>query len=69
MAVRVIEEVRRDHPEVEYQVIDITERPELAVRYRVMMTPAIAINGELVFAGTPDEQALRARILAARAPA
>ncbi len=66
MAVRVIDDVRRDHPEVEYQVIDITERPEVAVRYRVMMTPAIAINGELAFAGTPDEGALRARVMAAK---
>lgn len=63
---RIIEDVRRDHPEVQLQIVDITERPEIAVRYRVMMTPAIAINGELAFTGTPDEQALRARVLAAR---
>ena len=66
MAVRIIDDVRLDHPEVEYQVIDITERPELAVRYRVMMTPATAINGELAFSGTPNEQALRARVMAAK---
>jgi len=67
--VRIIDDVRRDHPEVQLEVIDITERPEVAVRYRVMMTPAIAINGELAFAGTPNERELRARILAAREPA
>ena len=63
---RIIDDVRRDHPEVQLEAVDITERPEVAVRYRVMMTPAIAINGELAFTGTPNEQALRARLLAAR---
>ena len=65
---RVVAEVRRDHPDVQLQVIDISDRPDLAVKYRVMMTPAIAINGELAFAGAPAEPALRARILAARSP-
>lgn len=65
---RIIDDVRRDHPEVEFEVIDITERPEVAVRYRVMMTPAIAINGELAFAGIPSEPALRAQLLATCQP-
>ena len=68
MAVRVVADVRRDQPGLRFEVIDITDRPDVAVRYRVMMTPAIAINGELAFAGAPSEQALRARILAARPP-
>ena len=35
------------------------------MKYRVMATPAIAINGKLEFLGVPKEEALRARLLAA----
>lgn len=44
--------------------VDVTERPEVAVRYGVMATPAIAINGRLEFRGVPREDALRARLRA-----
>ncbi len=43
----------------------MTERPDVAVKYRVMATPAIAINGKLEFVGVPGEEALRARLLTA----
>ena len=45
--------------------MDIAEHPEVAVRYRVMSTPAIAINGKLEFLGVPGEGALLARLRAA----
>jgi protein-disulfide isomerase len=46
--------------------VDITERPDAAVKYRVMATPALAINGKLEFMGVPKEEALRARLREAR---
>lgn len=45
--------------------VDVSERPDVAVRYGIMATPAIAINGRLEFAGVPREDALRARLQAA----
>ena len=45
--------------------MDITEHPELALKYRLMATPAIVINGKLEFVGVPAEATLRARLLAA----
>jgi len=39
----------------------------VAVKYGVMSTPAIAINGRLEFSGVPREAALRARLRAAAA--
>ncbi len=41
--------------------------PAVAVKYRVMATPAIAIDGRLEFTGIPREEALRARLEAAAA--
>lgn len=39
--------------------MDITDHPDVAVKYRVMATPAIAINGRLAFTGVPREADLR----------
>jgi len=47
--------------------VDVSERPDVAVKYGVMSTPAIAINGRLEFSGVPREDALRARLRAAAA--
>ena len=44
--------------------VDITQQPEVAVRYRVVSTPAIAINGRLEFRGVPREDALLERLRA-----
>ena len=38
------------------------------MKYRVMATPAITINGKVEFVGVPKEAALRARLLAAAGP-
>lgn len=47
---------------VRFDEVDITAHPEVAVKYGVMTTPAIAINGRLEFRGAPREDALRARL-------
>lgn len=46
-------------------VINLAERPEMAMKYRVIATPAIAINGVLAFSGIPKEADLRRRLLEA----
>lgn len=53
------ERIKDDYPEVEVEAIDITERPELAVKYGLMSTPGIVINGQLNASGVGDEQRLR----------
>ncbi len=52
-------------PELELEEVDVTQRPDVAVRYGVLSTPAIAINGRLEFHGVPSEDALLARLRAA----
>ena len=60
-----IEGVRRQILDLTMEVINLAERPEVAVKYRVMATPAIAINEVLAFSGTPKEADLRHRLLEA----
>ncbi len=59
-----MERVRAEVPDLHLEEIDITAHPEIAVKYRVMATPAIAINGKLEFVGVPKEETLRACLLA-----
>jgi hypothetical protein len=61
----LIEQARSRLPEIRVEEIDVTANPDVAVKYRVMATPAIAIDGQLAFTGVPREEALRARLKAA----
>lgn len=65
MVARVIDEARAELPGLQLEEVDVTEHPEVAVRYRVMTTPAIAINGRVEFVGVPSLEALCERLLAA----
>ena len=35
--------------------INIAENPDIAVKHRIMSTPALIINGKLAFTGTPSK--------------
>jgi len=54
--------VRQAHPEIELREVDLVEHPEIGVKYGVLSTPAIAIDGELAWEGVPSAPALRERI-------
>ena len=62
---KLIKETKAEIPDLHFEEVDITERPEVAVKYRVMFTPAIAINGRLAFTGVPRPEALLARLQSA----
>lgn len=48
-------------PDIQVEEIDVAQNPAVAVRYHVMSTPAIVINGTLAFTGVPRQEALLAR--------
>jgi glutaredoxin len=64
-ALRIVERVRAEIP-FELEEIDITGDPELEQRYRERI-PVIEIEGEEVFTYFVHPDALRRRLLAARA--
>ena len=65
MVAKLIQEASADLEGLQLDEVDISQRPDVAVKYEVMATPAIAINGRLEFTGVPAEDALRARLRAA----
>lgn len=66
MVAKLVEDAKVEIPGLHLEEVDITEHPDVAVKYRVMSTPAIAINGRLEFLGVPKEEALRAKLREAR---
>ena len=58
----MIDQVRHTHPEVALHEVDLVAQPEVAVKYGVRSTPAIAIDGALAWEGIPSAQALRERL-------
>ena len=58
----ILEGMKEEVPDLAWRVMDITEDPGLAVKYRAPMTPAIYIDGKLEFMGYPKAAALQAKI-------
>ncbi len=58
MVVQLIEEAKAGAPDLHFEEVDVTEHPEVAVKYRVMATPALVINGRLEFRGIPKKETL-----------
>lgn len=50
--------VLAEFPALDWEEVDLIERPELAERYRILSVPAVVIDGELVFRSVPKEDAL-----------
>ena len=65
MVVGLIEKAKGQVPDIQVEEIDVAENPAVGVKYRVMSTPAIAINGKLEFTGVPREETLLARLRSA----
>jgi len=60
LAKAVIEELANSH--VQYREVNVVEEIDYAVQLGVLSTPAIALNGELVFSSQPSANQLRAAI-------
>ena len=60
--VAVLEGMKAEVPDLTWNVMDVSSAPELAVKYRAPITPAIYIDGKLEFVGYPREKALEAKI-------
>lgn len=61
-AKQMIEEIQPDFPDLKVEMINLMEHPELAVKYGVMVSPAIIINEKVAFLGGAREDQLRERL-------
>jgi hypothetical protein len=62
--VSILQEIKGEVPDLDWNVLDITKEPELAVNYKAPMTPAIYIDGKLEFMGYPKRSILESKIQA-----
>jgi glutaredoxin len=62
VAKQIIEKIKKDFKDLEVEIIDVTEHPEVAQRYMLMSSPGIAINGKLEFTGGVKEESLRKKL-------
>jgi len=60
----IMEKIKGDFPEMELEIIDVTEHPELSAKYMLMSAPGIVINGKLEFSGGVKEDELREKLAA-----
>ncbi len=56
----VISEI--DNPAIQWRKIDVVDEIDYAVSFSIRATPAIVINGKLVFTSLPSQQILRREI-------
>jgi thiol-disulfide isomerase/thioredoxin len=59
----VLEEVEGEIDGVNVKEVDVIENPDIVLRYGILTTPALAINGELSFVGVPKRSELLREIL------
>jgi hypothetical protein len=62
--VAILQDMQGQVPDLDWDVLDITKDPELAVNYKAPMTPAIYIDGKLEFMGYPKRSILESKIQA-----
>ncbi len=60
---RLIESMRDKIGDIEIKIIDLAANPEIALRYMIMTTPAVVIDGKLAFVGVPKEGQLLKKLL------
>lgn len=58
----LLEKARDCFPQVQIREVNLMDHPELALRYGVLSTPALVINGRLEFMGVPKETKLLERL-------
>jgi len=51
-----------DEMKIKYEVIDMTQNPEVLQKYATMSAPTIVINDKVELIGTPSKEELRALI-------
>ena len=58
----ILRKMVADMPTVGWREVDILKEMDYAVDLGVLSTPALAINGELVFTGLPSQKKLLAKL-------
>jgi len=59
---KVVEDLKAQKIDVNVKEIDVLKQPEIMLKYEISSTPALAVDGKLVFIGVPKEDELRRKL-------
>lgn len=59
---KYIEDVKKDFLELEVEILDSAEYPDLIKKYNILSAPGIIINDKLEFTGETKEEDLRKKL-------
>ena len=48
--------------DIQYDLIDVTEKPEYLEKYPIFTAPALIIDGKLEFTGVPKKEDLKKKL-------
>ncbi|GFN39282.1 MAG: thioredoxin family protein [Marine Group I thaumarchaeote] len=51
-----------DEMKIQYEVIDVTKKPEYLQKYPIYTAPGVVINGKLEFTGVPKKEKLMEKL-------
>jgi len=61
-ATKLIKKIIKEYPHIVLKEMNVIEHPKEVVKYGVMSSPTIVINGKVAFIGMPSEKALRKKL-------
>lgn len=62
-AKELVNRIKEDMPDLEVEIIDVSQHPEVALKYSLMSAPGIVINEKLEYiGGVPREEELREKL-------
>ncbi|MFN3621720.1 MAG: thioredoxin family protein [Nitrososphaerales archaeon] len=56
---KVVEELKKQKVDVAVKEVDVLKQPEIRLKYEITSTPALAVNGKLVYIGVPPEDVIK----------
>jgi predicted thioredoxin/glutaredoxin len=59
---KVVEELKAQKVDVRVEEIDVLKHPEIRLKYELSSTPALAVNGKLLFIGVAKEDEIRQKL-------
>ncbi|MEM1993927.1 MAG: thioredoxin family protein [Nitrososphaerales archaeon] len=56
---KVVDDLKKQNVFVIVEEVDVLKQPEIRLKYEITSTPALVVNGRLVFVGVPHEDEIR----------
>ncbi len=58
----IVVEKMLDEMKIEYETVNVLQKPEILQKYPIMTAPGIVIKGKLEFSGVPGKEELKKKL-------